>query len=81
VSGHRETGGKKAMGYPATVKKPTYGEAVAQRLAHDSKLMASIDQAMVDVANNRMLTLEEFAKAVDEKIENQRSIYQSRSAD
>jgi chromosome segregation ATPase len=31
--------------------------------------MASIDKAMVDVAENRMLTLEEFAKAVDEKTE------------
>jgi hypothetical protein len=80
VSGHRGTG-KKAMGYPATVRKITYGEAVAQRLAHDSDLMASIDQAMVDVAANRMLTLEDFAKALDEKIEDQRSIYQSRSAD
>ena len=40
----------------------TYGERVAQRLAHDENLMASITQAMEDVRKNQVLTVEEFAQ-------------------
>ena len=57
-------GGKK-MGRSATARKLTYGEMVAQRLAHDTNLMASVTQAMKDVSKNKVLTVEEFAQRLD----------------
>jgi hypothetical protein len=73
------------MAKTVPAKKITHGEAVAQELAHDAGLMASIDHAMVDVDRHRVLTLDEFAKRVEEKIEEEaayhRAAYQSQSAD
>ena len=69
------------MGKTAPAKKITYGEAVARRLAHDPVLMASIDHAMVDVDRHRVLTLEEFAKRVEAKLEEEAAYHQSQSAD
>lgn len=55
----RRTG--KDMGSSAA-RPLSHGEKVAQRLAHDEKLMASITEAMEDVRRNRVLTVEEFAR-------------------
>jgi len=48
----------------AASRKLSHGEILAQRLAHDRNLMASIDKAMQDVEENRVMTVEEFAKAL-----------------
>lgn len=42
----------------------SYGETVAERLAHDEHLMAAIDRAQEDIEKKRVLTLEQFAKAL-----------------
>ena len=55
---------RKKMQKSATARKLTHGETVAERLAHDERLMATIDRAQEDFDNKRVLTLEQFAKAL-----------------
>jgi len=76
----RRSQNKKMTTRTVTARRMTYGEAVAQRLAHDPQLKTAIDEAMRDVAENRVLTLDQFAKALDEQCD-RRVVYQSNSAD
>jgi predicted transcriptional regulator len=81
VSIHHESRGKRHMGKASTARKLTYGEAVAEALAHDKALIASIDRSMADVAADRVITLDEFVERMRKKTAKAESAYETRFAE